>query len=71
MRVLKQRYISSKESLLSSMDITLSNAYNQVAVSNQIIKYDGFINEVDRTFLKSYAVENLMELLGREHLNQY
>ena len=36
---------------------------------DQIRREDGFINQIDQNFLQSYAVEVLMDMLAREHLN--
>ncbi len=37
----------------------------------QEIREDGFINSFDRSYLDSYAIENMMDLISREELNRY
>ena len=44
--------------------------YLLYATETQAVK-DDFINPTDSHFLQHYSVENLMEMVMREHLNQY
>lgn len=38
---------------------------------HQQVRRDGFVGTVDRTYLQAYAIENMTELIAREHLNQF
>lgn len=35
------------------------------------MREDGFINNIDYIYLKSYAIEHLVDLLDREKFNRY
>jgi len=39
--------------------------------SHYELREDGFINNIDYMYLKSYAVEHLVDLLDREKFNRY
>ena len=40
-------------------------------VPDQPKREEGFVNVTDQIYLKSYAVEVLIDLLSREHLNRF
>lgn len=53
----------SKSKMIMGYVLTMKEAHDQIK------REDGFINTNDQSYLFSYAVEKLVDLLAREHLN--
>jgi hypothetical protein len=67
-------YLSARDLLidrLGAQGAGKSQAYALSPADDQLVRPDGFINAADSLYLKHYAIEHLIELISREHLNRF
>ena len=67
-------YLSARDLLidrLGAQGAGRSQAYALSPADDQLVRPDGFINAADSLYLKHYAIEHLIELISREHLNRF